>query len=151
MSVESLRMPGTVRLVFPAEPFAVRCALERLFAVLPVGLFDDDARGSAEIALTEVLNNIVEHGYAGEPGLIEVVIRPLQDGLHCVVTDRGRPMPGGVPPGAELPAASGGDLPEGGFGWFLIRCLAQDITYVRHGAANRLAFRLPARGSLTVG
>lgn len=150
MSVESLRMPGTVRLVLPAEPFAVRSALERLFVMLPVGLFDDDARGSAEIAMTEVLNNIVEHGYAGEPGMIEVVIRPLQDGLHCVVTDRGRPMPGGLPPGGDLPEASKGNLPEGGFGWFLIRCLAQDITYVRQGATNRLAFRLPARGSLPV-
>ena len=30
------------------------------------------------------------------------------------------------------------DLPEGGFGWFLIRQLAWDVRYVREGRTNRL-------------
>jgi serine/threonine-protein kinase RsbW len=143
-------MPGTVRLVFPAEPFAVRAALERLFAALPPGMLDDDARGSAEIVITEVLNNIVEHAYAGVAGEIDVTIRPLEDGLHCMVTDRGTPLPDCALPGTGLPDAAGDDLPEGGFGWYLIRTLSQDISYMRIGSANRLTFRLPARGGAPV-
>jgi serine/threonine-protein kinase RsbW len=34
------------------------------------------------------------------------------------------------------------DLPEGGFGWFLIQDLARDVTYVRVGSENRLDMRL---------
>jgi len=145
-------MPGTVRLVFPAEPYAVRAALERLFAALPPGLLDDDARASAEIVITEVLNNIVEHAYAGVVGEIDLTIRPLEDGLHCMVTDRGTPLPDCALPGDGLPPtdAEVGDLPEGGFGWYLIRTLSQDVTYLRIGSANRLTFRLPARGSILV-
>jgi serine/threonine-protein kinase RsbW len=147
MSIEACRMPGTVRLVFPAEPFAVRTALERLFAALPAGLLDDDARGSAEIVITEVLNNIVEHAYAGVAGEIDLTIRPLEDGLHCTVTDRGTPLPDCNLPGDGLPDSGADDLPEGGFGWYLIRTLSQDISYLRIGTANRLTFRLPAHGS----
>ena len=150
MSVEGCRMPGTVRLVFPAEPFAVRAALERLFSAIPPGLLDDDARGSAEIVITEVLNNIVEHAYAGVTGEIDLTIRLLQDGLHCMVTDRGTPLPDRGLSGTGLPVAAADDLPEGGFGWYLIRSLSQDIRYLRIGSANQLTFLLPARGTVPV-
>lgn len=59
-------------------------------------------------------------------------------------------MPGGVLPLGASPAlvAAGnmGDLPEGGFGWFLIRDLTQNLSYVRDGATNRLDFVLPLSG-----
>jgi serine/threonine-protein kinase RsbW len=35
------------------------------------------------------------------------------------------------------------DLPEGGFGWFLIRELTKDLQYVRHEDQNRLTFSIP--------
>jgi serine/threonine-protein kinase RsbW len=143
MSADGWLDRGIVRLVFPADPFEVRSALARLFGALPAGLLDDDARGSAEIVITEVLNNIVEHAYAATCGEIEVTICPAPDGLHCTVTDHGRPLPQGALPGAELPCADHDDLPEGGFGWYLIRALSQDVQYCRDGAANRLTFRLP--------
>ncbi|MEL7081583.1 MAG: ATP-binding protein, partial [Pseudomonadota bacterium] len=34
------------------------------------------------------------------------------------------------------------DLPEGGFGWFLIKDLAKDVDYKRVGWENRLSLRL---------
>jgi serine/threonine-protein kinase RsbW len=142
MSAEPCAGPGTVRLVFPSDPFAVRAALERLFSALPAGLLDADARGSAEIVITEVLNNIVEHAYADCPGEIDLTIRPAADGLHCMVTDHGCPLPDGALPEGALPC-DGGDLPEGGFGWYLIRSLSQDVRYTRDDGANRLTFRLP--------
>ena len=34
------------------------------------------------------------------------------------------------------------DLPEGGFGWYLIRDLARDVNYEREGWCNVLTLRL---------
>ena len=134
---------GLIRLDFPADPMAVRHALGQMFAALPPDLLDEDSRGSAEIVMTEVLNNIVEHAYAGRAGRIGLALMAEPAGLVCTVTDRGRPMPGGCPPVGDLPD-SGADLPEGGFGWFLIRSLTRDLRYVRTGHENRLTFCLPA-------
>jgi serine/threonine-protein kinase RsbW len=148
MSGDACIEQGMVRLVFPSDPFQVRAALAWLFGALPEGLLDDDTRGSAEIVITEVLNNIVEHAYADTEGEIELRICLAPDGLHCEVTDRGCPLPADDLPGGALPAADEAGLPEGGFGWFLIRSLSEDVRYTRVDAANRLTFRLPVSKGL---
>jgi serine/threonine-protein kinase RsbW len=57
--------------------------------------------------------------------------------------DRGRPMPDlKLPPGELLPFFDGQDPPEGGFGWYLIRSLTQDLQYQRVQDQNILQFRL---------
>ena len=138
--------PGTsgVRLVIPAEPMAVRQALLDLFAMAPTDHLPDDLRSTAEIVIAEVLNNIVEHAYAGTKGDIDLSIRPTCDGLWCTVIDHGAPMPGNALPVAVLPNSLAEDLPEGGFGWYLIRTLARDVRYDRKGPTNCLTFWLPA-------
>lgn len=97
--------------------------------------------GDVEIAVTEAVNNVVEHGFPGRPaGRIRIGCRLAAGRLEIRICDDGAPMPGGrVPPGvpADLPPRRG-DLPEGGFGWFLIRQLASDIRYYRENGTNRL-------------
>ena len=99
-----------------------------------------------EVAMAEVLNNIVEHAYEQEPdGKIRVEIDFDHDRIRADITDFGRPMPGGVPPeGApadlDVPTEH---LPEGGFGWFLIRSLAEQLDYRQENGANRLRIVLP--------
>jgi serine/threonine-protein kinase RsbW len=53
-------------------------------------------------------------------------------------------MPEGRLPVGELSPLGGDleDLPEGGFGWFLIQNLAKDVTYNRVGDVNELKLRL---------
>lgn len=102
-----------------------------------------------ELALAEVLNNIVEHAYEGmERGLIHVSVVHSGTGLSCAVADDGCSLPAEclsprLSPGAER----GGDplmtLPEGGFGWFLIQGLCQDVCYYRENDRNFLVFALP--------
>lgn len=142
---------GLLRLEFPAAPLAVRGALERLIASLPANRLDPDLCSNAEIVLSEVLNNIVEHAYSGGEGRIELSIHADAAGLHCMVTDHGAAMPGGAPPGGALPDSNDADPPEGGFGWHLIRSLARDIHYRRLNGVNLLAFRLPAEQSDPMG
>ena len=108
--------PRVIRLVFDSDPLAVRAALRMLFDGRSLRLLPEDERGTAEIVLAEVLNNVVEHAYASASGEIEVTVQITAAALTCTIIDRGRPMPGNaLPVGTQLPALGEGDLPEGGF------------------------------------
>lgn len=123
----------------------VRATLARITAAL-VGLGVAPAdRASAEIVLAEVLNNIVEHGYdPGDAGPIWIAVLVEPDGLQVTISDFARPLPAAllVPSAAPDPL----DLPEGGFGWFLIHGLTTDLRGGRTGTLNRLSFRVPCTG-----
>jgi serine/threonine-protein kinase RsbW len=128
-----------------ADAMAVRLGLECLFSQEPLRCLSDDLRGTAEIVMAEALNNIVEHAYAAHSGAIEISVDLGADGLQCVIADSGAPMPGhSLPQGKPHALQDLDDLPEGGFGWFLIRSLAQDLQYSRTREQNYLRFRLPA-------
>jgi serine/threonine-protein kinase RsbW len=135
-------VPGTLRLVFPATETEVRKALGVLTSAGPLCDLPSAAIETAELVIVEVLNNIVEHAYAQSSGEIEV--RLGHDGPHILVEiiDTGQPLPGLSLPLPKLPDTS--DLPEGGFGWYLIRTLASDVTYRRAGGRNMLRLCLPA-------
>ena len=131
--------------ISPADAMAVRHGLECLFAQEPLRCLSEDLRGTAEIVMAEALNNIVEHAYAAQTGAIEISVDLGDDGLQCTISDSGAPMPGhALPQGQAYALEDMDDLPEGGFGWFLIRSLAQDLQYSRFRDQNFLRFRLPA-------
>ena len=124
-----------------ADPVAVREALARIAASGPMAALSDDHRATAEIVLAEVLNNIAEHAYAGAAGDIAISLCATPAGLDCQLSDHGREMPGGSPPMGTLPKE---ECPEGGFGWYLIRLLTQDLGYQRRHGQNLLHFVIPA-------
>ena len=68
--------------------------------------------------------------------------------LLCLISDTGLPMPEGqLPAGVLAPLGDFADLPEGGFGWHLIRSLSKDLSYRREGGRNLLSFRLDTQQS----
>ena len=142
-----------IEITFPSHPEQVRRALQKVLASPLLTnprqtAQEDDLRGTAEIVLAEVLNNIVEHAYADQAGNITLRLVRHDGGLHCTVSDTGAPMPGlCLPAGRSQPLADLADLPEGGFGWFLIRSLTVGLDYRRIAGVNRLSFQLPARQS----
>ncbi|HDR27189.1 ATP-binding protein [Rhodovulum sp.] len=133
-------------IVVEATPMGVRCALaemRRRFAPAGPG---PDLLGMAETVLAEALNNVVEHAYRhGGNGPIELRLVHCGTKLKVDLRDYGDPMPAGVLPGGALPdyGGSGDGPPEGGFGWFLIRALARDLSYIRENGQNRLRFLVP--------
>lgn len=131
-----------LQLVIPADTLAVRNALVRMCDTLVLRSLPEEQRGTVEIVLAEVLNNIVEHAYSAEEGEIEITLRRAPEGLFCQVVDQGRRMPGDRLPEGNLPLVTDDNLPEGGFGWHLIRTLSQDLAYSRSEGRNRLTFRL---------
>ena len=82
--------PAVLRLTFPASPSAVRETLARMMAAMPLAGLSDSERGTAEIVLAEVLNNIAEHAYADKAGLdfTGLNTRDFYERLTCACADR---------------------------------------------------------------
>lgn len=128
-----------------ADALSVRDMLRAAIARFAQHISEDEA-GTLELVLAEVLNNIVEHSYCGrDRGSISLSIVRDRRGLSCSVGDDGITLPADhlLHDIGRLPRPEPHDLPEGGFGWFLIRDLAEDLGYHREGDQNLLAFRLP--------
>lgn len=105
-----------------------------------------DHRGTVQLVLAEVLNNIVEHAYPDAPGKIELELGATSTGLSALVSDHGKPLPWSeVRVETAFPAPDPRkDLREGGFGWHIITTLATDVRYVRDSDVNRLWLMIPA-------
>lgn len=133
----ALDVPGTFE--------GVRWALERTLERLGTDRYSVEERGTVELVLAEVLNNVVEHAYAGtDDGEIALEVRETSSGLTVTVQDYGVPMPEGGLPIKPLGPLSDDllSMPEGGFGWFLVGQLAHDHKYQRVDDCNCLTFRV---------
>lgn len=135
---QSVDPPDTVRFTLPSDPQAIRASLKNLFSLNLMGCLSQESLGTVQIVLAEALNNVVEHAYADFHGKIEVWVTLRDSFLFIRILDDGLPMPGGVLPGGRLTRSD--DLPEGGFGWYMIRTLSHDLTYQRDGRRNLLSF-----------
>ena len=135
-----------VRITVTSGERAVRTALARMMQALEPLQLDIEESGTVELVLAEALNNIVEHAYppGDTPGPISLTCVHGCSGLETTIVDSGRPMPNGRTPVGDAVNVDVdlSDLPEGGFGWFLIKDLAKDVVYRRQGSENHLSFRL---------
>lgn len=129
--------------VFQAEPFAIRAALQGLFAGPFLAAVDGDTRAVAELVLAEVLNNVAEHAYAGRGGPVSLRVRLDAGGVAFRVADGGAPMPHGRLPHGAADGPDPASLPQGGFGWPLIRTLTHGLRYRRAAGRNVLVFSVP--------
>jgi serine/threonine-protein kinase RsbW len=129
----------------PARNRAIREALAEVRSRLTQVPLSEEELATVEVVLAEVMNNVAEHAYAWRrDGEMLLGLRMTAEGLVVSVTDEGLPMPDAeLPFGERLdPTVPVGDLPEGGFGWLIIRQLARDVSYVRQDGVNQLSFRI---------
>lgn len=135
-----------LRCRFPATQAAVSTQLTHLHAAFARHGLNDTLRNDVTIVLGEVLNNIVEHALRDVDGAWVMLEVTREDGrLHIETVDRGSALPPALLATADQPTVdvSVGDLPEGGFGWFIIHSLTEDMVYERDGGTNRLSFSFP--------
>ena len=90
---------GYDHLRFAAEPLAVRAALQRLETGAALAPLTGDGRDCVLLVLAEVLNNVAEHAYGGQPGPVVLALRRRGDTVFLRVADRG----GAVPPRGPVP------------------------------------------------
>lgn len=109
-------------------------AVQALQGLLPARLAEAE-RNALEIALCEVLTNIVQHGFAGAAGApIEVEVEEQPQALVVEVCDTGCAIPRAKLEAAG-PAAFAFDaddiaaLPEGGFGLALVKAAFDVVDY----------------------
>ena len=133
-----------LELSFPATKSEASAGVARLCAGLTHQGLPAHKADDVKIALTEAINNVVEHAYAGiAVAKVRVTCRLEQDRLDILISDTGNPLPGHRPPDG-VPASietTLQNLPEGGFGWYLIHQLTSDIWYERSDGCNRLSLR----------
>ena len=140
------RAAGDVFIItLPSGPGAARDVLSALGDFLTAAASCDDMRSTIDIVLAEALNNVIEHAYPDGTGPIYLRAQLSTSRLEVLIRDRGIPLPDHL----ILPDEAGGpdpaDLPEGGFGWHLIRTLADGLGHARLARWNELkvVFNLP--------
>lgn len=138
-------LPSLIEKQFPADYRWVRRAIHEVEDDLVAAGISSSDIGSLAIVLAEALNNVVEHAFDNnKDGVITLQIRARSKSLVFEIRDRGLPMPKGKAPVGSHPMGDIRQLdkmPEGGYGWFLIRELVQDLVYDRQGGENMLLFR----------
>lgn len=141
--------PGRdLKLDVAAEPGAIRVAIRHAVEALAEFRQAGNGLDHLELVLAEILNNIAEHAYRGiADGRIAVELGRSGSAIRVTIRDRGLPMPDELLPPAHLPDSDcrRRDLPEGGWGWFIVRSLADDLSYCRDGNANVLKFKVNLR------
>ena len=131
----------SLRFEFPATAIAAGSCISALAAELAKRGLQGERASDVKIAFAEAINNVVEHAYAGlEPERVQVDCTFRSNRLDVLIVDTGRPLPGlrlpdGRPADIETDLQN---LPEGGFGWFLIRQLTSTVVYERRNGSNRL-------------
>jgi len=100
-----------------------------------------DAVADMQVALDEVLTNIVQYAYP-EPGLhdIHVAFSVYHDSIEAVVEDRGQSFD----PLSVAPVDRSAPLRErrlGGLGVHFVRNLMSEVAYARVGGTNRVMLR----------
>jgi serine/threonine-protein kinase RsbW len=140
--------PTHLRIGLLSDGDSVRGALARIVVQLRDWGIPEPRIDEAQIVMAEALNNIVEHAYGKQPGGdIRISLWKAPKIIKVQIRDTGTAMPYGPPPGVALPelaADSPHALPEGGFGWVLIRQMTTDLRYSRTGKENRLTLRMRA-------
>jgi serine/threonine-protein kinase RsbW len=140
---------------FPSDARWVRRIIHKTIEELSAnGLCEDDV-STVEIVLAEALNNVVEHAYDEDDkdGEIKLVVKKRSSGLLIEIVDKGHPMPNGRAPLGNHPMSefSEDPMPEGGYGWFLIRELVRDLIYDRRDGHNFLVFRIATGPNASAG
>ncbi len=140
-----VNLPSNIEKTIPADYRWVRRTIHEIEdEFFAAGIPSEDI-GSIAIVLAEALNNVVEHAFTSSEGqTITLVVRARSKSLLFEIRDKGKPMPKGRAPMGNHPMTEFHQfdaLPEGGYGWFLIRELVQDLVYDRQNDENILFFR----------
>lgn len=131
--------------VLKSDVASLVSATAELEAMLAEAHVPHDVVYACSLVLEEVFTNIVRYAYA-DAGAHDVRFAARLAETHVVLefADDGRAFDplAAKPPDLRIPPE---ERPIGGLGIHLVRKLADEITYTREGALNRLSVRIAVR------
>lgn len=101
---------------------------------------ESECIGDVMLVLAEALNNVIEHAYGSErKGDIQIKATMRAETLSTQIVDQGKPFDG-PPEKVDLNTETYdlSELPDGGYGWFLIKSLTEDIHFSHEAGKNKL-------------
>ncbi len=112
----------------------IRLPSERLRALLSINHVEEGIINGCELALHELLTNLVDHAYAGsENGLITVNLACDETGILIETRDTGKRSQLDLNR-VSMPEPE--ELAEGGYGLAIIQALMDEVTCRQEGAVN---------------
>ncbi len=134
-------------LLIAGSPEGIRRAAHDFDAFTAANHLPAGAAWPFQVALDEVLSNIVNHGYAERDpgGEIEIHFHLQDDVLELTIVDDAAPFDplAAAEPDTEQPLE---ERPIGGLGIFLVRKLMDAVEYERREGRNRLVCRKRVEG-----
>ena len=107
-------------------------------------VLDEEASDAVEISLVEAINNVIKHGYAGQPGRdVGVIVTMRQSEVEIEVIDQAAPMEAGLLENASedrfaFDITDLDAIPESGMGLALIQMNMDEVEYRSGNGENRL-------------
>ena len=89
---------------------------------------DANAVHDVVLAVDEMAANVMVHGYRGNPGTVEVEVRPEGSALRVCLRDHAPPFDPTLHPMPDLTLPLE-ERPVGGLGVYLTRTLMDEVTY----------------------
>jgi serine/threonine-protein kinase RsbW len=127
-------------LTIPADIRKLPTLLEGISSLMERHGFSDEEILDAELAVDEAVTNVIEHGYRGEGGSIDLIVSVSIDEVVIRLEDTAPPFD----PTSTAPAIIEGDLeerPTGGLGVHLIKEVMDVLSYERISGKNVLIMK----------
>jgi serine/threonine-protein kinase RsbW len=127
-----VRRRKTVR----ADDASLRGVCDFVEAAAVASGFDERTSHACQLAVCEAVENIVQHGYKGDPGEIRITAQAAPGTLSVEIVDE---APAFDPTRYPIdPSASLRHVRVGGRGLLMIRRVMDDVAYERRGRQNIL-------------
>lgn len=124
------------QLTLQGEPASLSGVCDFVAAAAAASGFDERTNHACQLAVCEAVENVLQHGYQGEPGEIRLKAMAAPGALTVEIVDR---APAFDPTRYPVdPIATLGEARVGGRGLLMMRRVMDDISYERRGRQNIL-------------
>lgn len=131
-----------VKLSFSSNPKNVNYVCTSIKKFLNSKNIPGTINNEIELSVAEAVNNIIRHAYKGNTGkLIEVDVRKNDRYVEVVFVDSGMPRENLEKPTLNFDPDDIENLPEGGFGLYLIDTMMDENEYYSQNGKNILRLK----------
>jgi len=136
-----MQSPNRFIKTFPSDQELIGAILSEIVVWLRGRDIQTAVCENVEIVLVEALNNVIEHAYLFEKtGLVSTEIGHYSQTVTATIRDWGKARSDfSGKRSMDHSASELNDLPEGGFGLFMMQSLTQEMTYERIEDENVLS------------